>query len=163
MSRFAESLTRNDGNTTLVELVPWAGPLQDELADWRRGLRRPEAVHLAGFLEDVPRFWAGCRCAVLPSRAEGFGLAAAEAAACGLPVVATRASSLPEVVLDGETGLLVPPEDPAALAEALERLLRDRQRSSRLGAAGRHHVATRFSRQRCLDHLQRLTCPGVEP
>jgi glycosyltransferase involved in cell wall biosynthesis len=66
------------------------------------------------------------------------------------------------VVLDGQTGLLVPPDDPPALAAALERLLRDRRLSSRLGTAGRHHIATRFDHQQCLDHLDRLTRPGVE-
>jgi glycosyltransferase involved in cell wall biosynthesis len=135
------------------------GPLRDTIAGWRAGLPRPESVELAGFIDDVPALWSRCRAGVLPSRAEGFGLAAAEASSCGLPVVAADASSLPEVVADGVTGLLVPPDDPAALADALGRVLVDGDLADRLGAAGRRRMIDRFDHQRCLDHLQRLACP----
>ncbi len=133
------------------------GELRREIERWRAGLRRPGHVDLVGFVEDVPAFWTGCRVAVLPSRAEGFGLAAAEAAACGLPVVAAEASSLPEIVRHGTTGLLVPPDDDVALAGALDRLLRDPQMAATLGARGREHVVNHFDRQRTLDRLLDLT------
>jgi glycosyltransferase involved in cell wall biosynthesis len=76
-----------------------------------------------------------------------------------VPVVATRASSLPEVVHDGQTGLLVPVDQPAALAGALSRLLRDADLADSLGADGRRLVTTRFSQDRCLQRLLQLTCP----
>ncbi len=135
------------------------GPLRPALERWRADLPRPQSVELTGFVEDVPGFWAGCRVAVLPSRAEGYGLAAAEASACGLPVVAARASSLPEVVADGETGLLVPPDRPADLATALSTLLHDTRLAARLGRAGRHRAETVLEAQRCWDRLLELTCP----
>jgi glycosyltransferase involved in cell wall biosynthesis len=75
-----------------------------------------------------------------PSRREGFGLVAAEAMAHGRPVVATRVGGLVDLVREGETGLLVPPREPAALRDALERLLADGAERGRLGAAGREHV-----------------------
>jgi glycosyltransferase involved in cell wall biosynthesis len=137
------------------------GVLADELARWRAGLAEPASVELVGFVREAATFWAGCRLAVLPSQHEGFGLAAAEAMACGVPVVATRASSLPEVVADRETGLLVPVDDPDALAAALTRLLRDDALADTLGAAGPARVARHFDHERCLDELQRLTCPEV--
>jgi glycosyltransferase involved in cell wall biosynthesis len=137
------------------------GPLAADLRRWRAGLADPASVELTGFVRQPEAFWAECRVAVLPSRAEGFGLAAAEAAACGLPVVATRASSLPEVIADGETGLLVPVDDADALAAALERPLRDADLADRLGRAGRRRTADRFDRERCLDRLLELTCPEV--
>jgi glycosyltransferase involved in cell wall biosynthesis len=133
------------------------GELRPQLARWRAGLRRPERVELAGFVEDIPAFWAGCRVAVLPSRSEGFGLAAAEAAACGLPVVATDASSLPEIVVHGTTGLLVPTDDDDALADALTRLLRDPRLAATLGAQGREHVVQHFDRRQTLERLLELT------
>lgn len=90
---------------------------------------------------------------VNPSRAEAFGVAALEAQACGLPVVATRVGGLPEVVCDGVTGVLVPPEDPQALALALIELLRDPARRATLGRAARAWVAERYDWQHSLDQM----------
>src|SRR5690242_1304138 len=73
---------------------------------------------------------------------EGFGISLVEASACGLPVVAGNSGGVPDAVRDGETGFLVPPEDPAALAEAITRLLADRDLARRIGAAGRRAVET---------------------
>lgn len=88
----------------------------------------------------------------LPSVQEGFGIAFLEAMAAELPVVACRIAAVPEVVLDGTTGLLVEPRAPAALAEAIERLVREPELARRLGQEGRRralgfsprHVAERF-------------------
>jgi glycosyltransferase involved in cell wall biosynthesis len=132
------------------------GPLARELDRWRDGLTHPELVIRHGFVEDIASFLAGLSLLVLPSRAEGFGLAAAEASACGVPVVATDCSSLPEVVLDQKTGLLIRPRDPDALADAIGRLLRDRDLAGRLGRAGREHIERRFGRETMLDALEGL-------
>ncbi len=129
------------------------GPLQPCLVDWRKRLRHPDRVHLHGFVHPVEEFLGGLACLVLPSRSEGFGLAAAEASACGIPVIGTRASSLPEIVRDGETGLLVPPRDPVALAVAIGDLLGDARLRARFGEAGRRHVSARFDREAMLDRL----------
>lgn len=82
---------------------------------------------------------------------ELFGLAVAEAMACGCPVVASDAASLPEIVADGETGCLVPPGDPAAIAAALVRLRDDAESWRRLAAAGRRRVAERFTWERVVE------------
>jgi glycosyltransferase involved in cell wall biosynthesis len=142
------------------------GPLHDEIVAWRGTLKRPGNVELAGFVEEVESFFQTLSLLVMPSRAEGFGLAAAEAAACGLPVIATSTSSLPEIVLPDETGVLVPPGDPAKLAGAIAGLLDDPARGRSLGAAGRTHITKEFSPQRTLRRLLRLTggpvCPPLE-
>jgi glycosyltransferase involved in cell wall biosynthesis len=87
----------------------------------------------------------------MPSIHEGFGLVALEAALAARPVVASRVEGIPEVVIDGETGLLVPPGDPDALAAAIEQLLADPERSRVLGARARDLAIERFGVERCVD------------
>lgn len=87
------------------------------------------------------------------SRAESFGVAVVEASACGLPVVASRVGGLPEVVQDSESGFLVPPEDVAAAAAAMSRLVRSPELRSRMGKNGREFVARHFEWWHCVDEL----------
>jgi glycosyltransferase involved in cell wall biosynthesis len=132
------------------------GPMRVRIDTWRAGLRHPDRVELVGLVEDMPEFYRGLSIFVLPSRVEGFGLVAAEAAACGLPVLATDTSSLPEIVVDGRTGLLVPVDDATALAESLNRLLNDPDRGRRLGAAGRERVVRLYNHNETLGRLRGL-------
>jgi glycosyltransferase involved in cell wall biosynthesis len=98
--------------------------------------------------EELARLYGQAQVAVVPSLYEGFSLPAIEAMSCGVAVVATTGGALPEVVgTDGETGLLVPPDDPGALAMAIARLLDDPVLRARLGAAGRERVVHRFTWQ----------------
>ncbi|HVM12405.1 MAG TPA: glycosyltransferase, partial [Actinomycetota bacterium] len=123
-----------------------------------------ERIREGGHLEDVRVF--GVRTDVEPllrrtdvcavtSRTESFSLAALEAAACGLPVVAPRVGGIPEVVLDGRTGLLLPGGDATAAVRALERLLRDPALRARLGAAAAVR-ARAFSTARAADAYERI-------
>ncbi|MDT8307320.1 MAG: glycosyltransferase family 4 protein [Anaerolineae bacterium] len=82
---------------------------------------------------------------VMPAREEGFGIVYLEAAACGLPVVAGRSGGAVEAVREGITGYLVPPDDPAALAATLRRLLADEELRQRMGAAGRQWVESEMN------------------
>jgi starch synthase len=100
---------------------------------------------MPGRVGDVAALLSQAELLVHPARWEGFGLAILEAMLSGLPIVASRVSSIPELVADGETGLLVPPDDPAALAAAAQELLTDRERAVRLGIAGRKRAEERFS------------------
>jgi glycosyltransferase involved in cell wall biosynthesis len=95
--------------------------------------------------EELVREYSKAEVAVTASVYEGFGLPAAEAMACEVPVIATRAGALPEVVKDGETGLLVPPHDAAALAAAIKQLQGDQHLRRRLGGNGRKRVQQCFS------------------
>ncbi|GAC1321697.1 MAG: glycosyltransferase family 4 protein [Acidimicrobiales bacterium] len=96
--------------------------------------------------EGLVRLYNEVALAVVPSLYEGFSLPAIEAMACGTPLLATTGGALPEVVgTDGTTGMLVPPGDPAALADALLLLLGDDGLRARLGAAGRARVLDRFT------------------
>ncbi|MGH9031233.1 MAG: glycosyltransferase family 4 protein, partial [Acidimicrobiia bacterium] len=96
--------------------------------------------------ERIVELYAEAEVAAVPSLYEGFSLPAIEAMACGVPIVATTGGALPEVVgRDGETGLLVPPADPGALASSLLRALGDAELRDRLGAAGRARVLEQFT------------------
>jgi glycosyltransferase involved in cell wall biosynthesis len=95
----------------------------------------------------------------LPTLREAFGLVFLEAMAFGLPVVASAVEAVPEIVVQGETGLLVPPRDPAALAEACAALLADPARARRLGEAGRARVAERFGWDRAAARILEVVAP----
>lgn len=98
--------------------------------------------------EELARLYGEAQVAVVPSLYEGFSLPAIEAMACGVPVVATTGGALPEVIgADGETGILVPPDDPGALAAAIAHLLDDPDLRGRIGQAGRARVVDRFTWQ----------------
>jgi len=101
-------------------------------------------VFFAGHREDVPELLPAFDLFVFPSRWEGFGLAAVEAMAAGLPVVAAESDGLREVVVDGECGLLHRPGDVDSLVAALEEIMRDPERGRRMGAAGRARAMERF-------------------
>jgi len=93
---------------------------------------------------------------VLPSRIEGFPVTIVEAMLAGLPVVATRVGSVDEAVVDGVTGWIVPPEDPAAFATAVEELVADPDRARRRGVAGRERAEERFTMDRTVEEYLRL-------
>ena len=108
-----------------------------------------EQLHLGGLFAQADLF-------VLPSEQESFGLAALEALASGVPVVASDVGGLPEVVRDGETGRLVPPHEPRALAAAVLDLLRDEPRRAAMGRAARADAMARFRPEPVLDRFEAL-------
>jgi glycosyltransferase involved in cell wall biosynthesis len=121
------------------------GPLRAEVeaAIAARGLGA--RTHLLGWRDDAALLLPAFDVLVLPSWREGVPLAALEAFAAGVPVVASRVGGMPDVVRDGETGILAPPRDPAALAAALGSLLGDPGRRRALAAAAARDLAERFS------------------
>ncbi len=123
-------------------LLGGAGP--DEMAARALGADGPR-VHWLGYQASPAALLKSLDVVAMPSHWEGFGLVAAEALAVGTPVVATLGTALPEIVRDGSEGLLVPPRDPAALADALIALGRDGAMRARMAAAGRERIRTHFS------------------
>jgi glycosyltransferase involved in cell wall biosynthesis len=121
------------------------GAYEDELRSEAERLGVSGRIVFAGYRDDVPALLAGCDVFCLPSFVEGLPLVVLEAMAHGKPVVATPVGGTPELVVDGETGLLVEPGDAGALADALSALLADRERAARMGAAGRERVLREFS------------------
>ncbi len=125
-------------------LVVGDGPLRRSLEERVRDLALGDAVQFLGTRRDVPDVLAALNVFVLASREEGLPVALLEAMAAGLPVVATSVGGIPDVVVDGETGLLVPPGDPARLSEAIFRLMNNGEEARAMGREASKRVAERF-------------------
>ncbi len=132
-------------------VVLGVGPLRAELSGLARRLGIGDAVSFPGRVGDVAWWLRRASVVVHPVRWEGFGLALLEAMLCARPIVASGVSSVPEIVVDGETGLLVPADDPVALADGVASLLDDPARADALGAAGHARALEEFSVARMAD------------
>ncbi len=133
------------------------GSQKSTLQALRSELGLDRDVHFLGFRDDVPRLYASSDLAVLsPIAGESFGIALLEAFATGRCCVATDVGGVKDLVIDGETGLLVQPNDEAALAKALVKVLRDPGLRSRMGAAGRARVLERFTPGILADRAEKL-------
>jgi glycosyltransferase involved in cell wall biosynthesis len=119
-----------------------------------RELELHACVHFLGHREDLRPVWAASDLFVLPSRGEGFSLALIQAMAAGVPVIATAAGGPAEIVTDGETGVLVPPGDPIALAHRLRELVEQPALRQRLAHAARQAVWARFDRAQILRRIE---------
>jgi N-acetyl-alpha-D-glucosaminyl L-malate synthase BshA len=134
-------------------------PLVREAAH-RRGLS--DRVRVLGEIPDAETITAACDVALFPSESESFGLAALEALACGVPVVAARVGGLPDVVLQGETGYLRPVGDTAGMAEDVARLLGDPALRERMGQAGVDRASQLFSLDKALAQHEALYASLVD-
>lgn len=123
------------------------GPLRPQLEARTAQLGLAGAVRFLGFQHDVQPVMDALDVFALPSLSETLGYAFLEAMATELPAVGTRVGGIPEVIVDGETGVLVPPRDAAALANGIAGLLRSPATRRRMGAAGRERVVRRFNEQ----------------
>lgn len=134
------------------------GPSRPELEARRAALGLEPWVELTGAAEqnEVRRWWQRAALGVLTSENEGMPVCLMEAAACGVPVVATAVGGIPELVEHGVTGLLAPPGDARALAAAIEMLLADRNYRRELGGAARQRAVQRYSVTRQVDSLLAL-------
>jgi glycosyltransferase involved in cell wall biosynthesis len=126
-------------------VVAGEGPERARLESRARARGVGARVLFLGERSDVAALLAACDVFVLPSRAEGLPLAVLEAMAAARPVVCSAIAGIDEIVVPDETGFLVPPSDPVALAKALHTALEDPGRAARLGAAARARVRARFS------------------
>jgi len=120
------------------------GPIRSALEQQRARLGIEETVEMLGARDDVPALLRNADLFVLPSSTEGLPMTIIEAMASALPVVATRVGGVPELVKPGVNGLLVPPQDPDALASALRKLIEDSRLRHDMGAAGRRFAEENF-------------------
>jgi len=150
----AAALLRDRGIPVHVLLV--GEDTRGETQEYGSTLRRlaaelhiSDSISFHGFSQSVLPAYAAMNCFVLTSLSETYGMVTIEAMAAGLPIVGTASGGTPEILRDGESGLLLPPRDAAALADTLAQLLSDPERMQRLGRNARHEAQNRFSH-----HLQ---------
>lgn len=127
------------------------GPLHEEVSRKVVEAGLEKTVRLPGFREDLPALLPCLDLLVHPATMEGLGIILLQAAASGLPVVASEAGGIPEAVVHQETGLLVPPSDPGALASAVSSILSDPALGRSMGDRGRHRIRSEFSADRMVD------------
>jgi L-malate glycosyltransferase len=143
-------------------LILGEGELRPALEQQIKHLHLGQHVVLAGFRQDVLRVLKGLDLFVMSSVTEGLGTSLLDAMAAARPIVATRAGGIPEVVVHGETGLLVPPKDAHALAEAILEMLRDATRRRSCADAGLARVQARFSVDRMVEDTLAVYQPLID-
>ncbi|HEY0590232.1 MAG TPA: glycosyltransferase family 4 protein [Thermoanaerobaculia bacterium] len=138
------------------------GPLRRHLEREGGRLGLGSHVHWLGYRDDVPSLVRTFDVFVHPALFDALPTAVLEAMAAGVPVVASATGGIPEIITDGENGLLVPPGDEEALAGAIHRLLRHRTMLRELGAAGRARVEAEFSAERWVERLEAIYREAVK-
>lgn len=159
--RAARTVMRAAPNAHLVILG--RGGLKDELAREAELLGIGDRVHLLGHQDDVRRWLGAMNVFALPSLSEGLPLSLLEAMAAGLCPVVTAVGGMPEVVRDGQTGFLVPPEDPARMADKILFLLQHPDVARRMGQAARESMRAAFSLERMLADYRHLYGRALAP
>jgi glycosyltransferase involved in cell wall biosynthesis len=147
-----------------VRFVIWGdGPLHGDLEALIRARGLTGIVEMPGSTRQPENVLKGCDVFVLPSLSEASSNVVLEAMGTGLPVVATRVGGLPGLVEDESTGLLVPPDDVPALAQAIVRLLETPGLAARLGARGRVRALAEFSLERMAERVDAFYCRALGP
>ncbi len=145
-----------DVHKRLRFVIAGNGVCRRELEDQAREQKLQDVFHFAGFHPDISPYMKSFDIFVLPSLSEGLSSAILEAMAASLPIVATAVGGIPELITDGDNGLLVAPADPAALAQAIQRLAENPHESLRMGQRGRLRMEERFTLDRKILETEQL-------
>ena len=156
-ARFLQMAAQLHGSHPALHFVMvGAGPLRATLGAQVARMGLQEHVHFTGALDEMPRVYASLQLLVMTSESEGRPLALLEAMAAGLPVVASDVGGIAEIIVNGYSGVLVPPHDTDALAHAVQELLGDHERAASLGRAARQRVLEHFTQSSAVDAMARL-------
>jgi glycosyltransferase involved in cell wall biosynthesis len=150
----AGKVTRMIGNVTFLIVGLGSESHTNRIRDRIRDLQLDSRVRILGWRNDVQDLMSDIDVLVISSEQESFGLTAIEALSMETPVVSTRCGGPEEIMVDGETGLLVPVKDPDAMADAIVKLLKNPELARGLGIRGRAHVSTQFGIDRFAQRIQ---------
>ena len=143
--------------------VAGRGPLEPALKSVARELGIEDAVRFLGFVSPIQKALEDAAIVVVPSLGEGFGMVGLEAMERARPVIASAVGGLPEIVVDGETGLVVEPGDAEALADAVAALAGDLERAAAMGRAGRERALREFPPERSAERIEELYRAALGP
>jgi glycosyltransferase involved in cell wall biosynthesis len=149
-------LERESGKPVCQLLIVGEGPAERALRSLSEQLGIASRVIFSGMRRDIPQLLSLMEIFVLPSLYEGFGIAILEAMAAGKPVVASTVGGIPEFVVPGESGLLVPPGDSVALAAAIRQLLAQPEQAKAMGGRGQEHVRKHYSMESVVRQHEQL-------
>jgi len=150
--KIIEAVSRSPEHLTVRFLLAGDGTMRERLSFEAERSGVSDHVHFAGHRDDVGAILTAGDLFVMPSINEGIGLAVVEAMACSLPVVASNVGGIPEVVEDGVSGILVPPNDARALATACSALLLDPQTRKQMGSEGERRARARYDIHTALEN-----------
>jgi len=146
----------------LIKTIPWIlwvvgdGSLKNDLEHLAKDLNLRERIIFLGARRNVPEILSKIDIVVMPSLWEGLGIAVLEAAAAGKPIVASRVGGIPEIISDGETGILVEPGNVKSLADGLEHVLLGKIDAKDMGARARKMVEEKFSVEKMIQEYEEL-------
>ncbi|MBN2012757.1 glycosyltransferase family 4 protein [candidate division KSB1 bacterium] len=139
---------------TMHLLLVGEGNLHEDVVAFAEKHNLKDRIHPVGFRDDIPNVMRTIDLCVLPSLWEGFGIVLIEAMAAGKPCITTRISSMPEIVRDGKSGLVVPPRDPDALAVAIRTIMSDNELANQMGETGRQDVLEKYTISRMIEQYE---------
>ena len=137
-------------------VIAGTGELEGLVKDFISEFNLEKRIHLLGFRNDIPDIMRTFDIFLLPSLWEGFGIVLIEAMAAGKPVIATKTSSIPEIVADGKSGILVSPEDAESISDALLRLISAHEIRIKFGETGRKIVIEKFTIDRMINDYENI-------
>jgi glycosyltransferase involved in cell wall biosynthesis len=137
-------------------LIVGDGPQRKNIERYVNELDLRNNVLMLGLRDDIPRILASADIYVMPSLREGMGQSTMEAMAMGVPVIVSNVGGLPELVIDNQTGIVVPPKDVSSLAKAMITMLSDKEKSRRLAEAARQSIRDKYSIERTIDKTLEL-------
>jgi glycosyltransferase involved in cell wall biosynthesis len=132
------------------------GPLRGELEELAEKEKVEENLIFAGFRSDIRDILSAIDVLVVPSLLEGFPMITLEGMAMAKPIIATRIDGIKEQIVDGESGILIPPRDPGAIAEAIVRLSTEKELAQNLGLEGRRRVEKEFTVERMVSETEKV-------
>lgn len=137
-------------------LITGDGELEEEINSFINKNKLNDSVHLTGFREDINNVMRTIDLLVLPSLWEGFGIVLIEAMAAGKPCITTQISSMPEIVVDNVTGIIVPPANHKSLADTMFKILWDKETAERMGREGLRIVKEKFSLDKMINEYEKI-------